>query len=66
MKSKIMLFLIILLLTMAVHSQNQNDAPAHVDWPFSITEKEGYNLVSQVDGPTLGYSPQQRRENHRC
>ena len=28
-----------------------------IDRAFDIVEKEGYNLVVQQDGPTLGYSP---------
>ena len=60
MKSKITLFLV-LLLTMAVHSQNKHDVQSDSIKQnfrlYSITEKDGYNLVEQVDGPTLGYSP---------
>ena len=60
MKSKIALFLL-LLLTMAVHSQNKKDVQNDLNKQnfklYSITEKEGYNLVNQVGGPTLGYSP---------
>ena len=60
MKSKVT-FLLILLLTMAVHSQNKHDVQSDLikqnDRLYSITEKESYNLVKQVGGPTLGYSP---------
>ena len=60
MKSKV-IFLLLLLLTMAVHSQNKHDVQSDFikqnNQLYRITEKEGYNLVTQVGGPTLGYSP---------
>ena len=60
MKSKV-IFLLIMLLTMAVHSQNKHDVQSDSIKQnfrlYCIIEKDGYNLVKQVDGPTLGYSP---------